>query len=139
MAAALLGRRIRVIGPVFDEAYAVRHSDLFRADHVDMAGELGGADKTAALRAGRVLVYACARYYVEAGAAVFGESLRAGTGRCTRLEAGNMCRGCPVRRHRSRSHRVPRGVASPRLRWRGQCARVASGLPGYVLTWLRFD
>lgn len=79
MAAALLGRRIRVIGPVFDEAYAVRHNDLFRADNVDMAGELGGADKTAALRAGRVLVYTCARYYVEAGAAVFGESLRAGT------------------------------------------------------------
>jgi glycosyltransferase involved in cell wall biosynthesis len=79
MAAALLGRRIRVIGPVFDEAYAVRHSDLFRADHVEMAGEHGGADKTAALRAGQVLVYTCARRYVEAGAAVFGESLRAGT------------------------------------------------------------
>ncbi len=79
MAAALLGRRIRVIGPVFDEACAVRHSDLFRADHIDMAGELGGANKTAALRAGRVLVYACARYYAEAGAAVFGESLRSGT------------------------------------------------------------
>lgn len=79
LAAALLGRRIRVIGPVFDEAYAVRHSDRFRADHVDMAGELGGADKTAALRAGKVLVYTCARYYIEAGAAVFGESLRTGT------------------------------------------------------------
>jgi glycosyltransferase involved in cell wall biosynthesis len=79
MAAALLGRPIRVIGPVFDEAYAARHSDQFRVDRVDMAGELGGADKTAALRTGRALVYTYARNYVEAGAAVFGESLRAGT------------------------------------------------------------
>lgn len=31
------------------------------------------------MNAGRVLVYTCARHYVEAGAAVFGESLRVGT------------------------------------------------------------
>jgi len=79
MAAALLGCGIQVVGPIFDDAYVVRHSDLFRADHVKMAGELGGAGKTAALRAGRVLVYTCARNYMEAGAAIFGESLRAGT------------------------------------------------------------
>jgi glycosyltransferase involved in cell wall biosynthesis len=79
MAAALLGRRIRIIGPVFDEGYLGLHSELFRADHVEFAGELGGAAKTTALNAGRVLVYSCARHYVEAGAAVFGESLRAGT------------------------------------------------------------
>jgi glycosyltransferase involved in cell wall biosynthesis len=79
MAAALLGRRIRIIGPVFDEGYLGLHSELFRADHVEFAGELGGAAKTTALNAGRVLVYSCARHYVEAGAAVFGESLRGGT------------------------------------------------------------
>jgi glycosyltransferase involved in cell wall biosynthesis len=79
MAATLLGRRIRIIGPVFDEGYLRLHSELFRADHVEFAGELGGAAKTTALNAGRVLVYSCARHYVEAGAAVFGESLRAGT------------------------------------------------------------
>jgi glycosyltransferase involved in cell wall biosynthesis len=79
MAAALLGRRIQIVGPVFDEGYVSLHRELFRADHVEFAGELGGAAKTTALNAGRVLVYSCARHYVEAGAAVFGESLRAGT------------------------------------------------------------
>jgi glycosyltransferase involved in cell wall biosynthesis len=79
MAAALLGRRIWIIGPVFDEDYVSAHHELFRDDHVEFAGELHGAAKTAALNAGRVLVYSCARHYVEAGAAVFGESLRAGT------------------------------------------------------------
>ena len=79
MAAALLGRQIRIVGPVFDDAYVTRHRGLFGADHVEMAGELGGAEKIAALQAGCVLVYTCTRRYVEAGAAVFGESLRAGT------------------------------------------------------------
>jgi glycosyltransferase involved in cell wall biosynthesis len=79
MAAAWLGRRIRIIGPIFDDDYVSLHRELFRADHVEFAGELGGAAKTAALNAGEVLVYTCARHYVEAGAAVFGESLRAGT------------------------------------------------------------
>jgi hypothetical protein len=79
MAAALLGRRIRIIGPVFDEGYINVHRELFRDHNVEFAGELGGAAKTAALNAGRVRVYSCARHYVEAGAAVFGESLRAGT------------------------------------------------------------
>lgn len=79
MAAALLGRRIQIVGPIFDEAYASRYCDLFRASHVEVAGELGGAAKMAVLGAGGVLVYTCARQYVEAGAAVFGESLRVGT------------------------------------------------------------
>jgi len=79
MAAALLGRRIRIIGPVFDEDYVSLHRQMFCADHVEFAGELGGAAKMAALNTGRVLVYSSARHYVEAGAAVFGESLRAGT------------------------------------------------------------
>lgn len=78
-AAQLLGRRIRVVGPVFDEAYVRRHKRLFAEDHVEWVGELGGAAKTAALREASVFVYTCARTYVEAGAAVFGESLRAGT------------------------------------------------------------
>lgn len=79
MAAVLLGRRIWMIGPVFDADYMSVHYELFRDDHVTFAGELGGAAKAAALNAGQVLVYSCARHYVEAGAAVFGESLRAGT------------------------------------------------------------
>ncbi len=79
MAAALLGRRIRIVGPVFDEDYVSLHRGLFRASHIEFAGELGGAAKMTALGEGRVLVYTCARHYVEAGAAVFGESLRAGT------------------------------------------------------------
>ena len=78
-AAQLLGRRIRIVGPVFDNAYVQRHAALFAAEHVEWAGELGGPAKTAALRDASVFVYTYARNYVEAGAAVFGESLRAGT------------------------------------------------------------
>jgi glycosyltransferase involved in cell wall biosynthesis len=78
-AAQILGRRIQVVGPVFDEAYVRRHERLFSADHVKWIGELGGPSKTAAIRDASVFVYTYARTYVEAGAAVFGESLRAGT------------------------------------------------------------
>ncbi|MFE2520408.1 glycosyltransferase [Streptomyces mirabilis] len=78
-AAQILGRRIQIVGPVFDETYVRRHERLFSAGHVKRAGELGGPAKTAAIRDASVFVYTYARTYVEAGAAVFGESLRAGT------------------------------------------------------------
>ncbi len=78
-AAQLLGRRIRLVGPVFSEGYTRRHADLLAAEHVDWAGELGGPPKTSALHGATALVYTYARGYVEAGAAVFGEALRAGT------------------------------------------------------------
>lgn len=78
-AAQILGRRIRIIGPVFDQAYVRRHERLFGSDHVEWVGELGGPAKTAAIQDGSAFVYTYARTYVEAGAAVFGESLRAGT------------------------------------------------------------
>lgn len=78
-AAELLGRRICLVGPVFDTAYVQRHERLFAAEHVQWDGELGGAAKTAAFHSARTFVYTYARDYVEAGAAVFGESLRAGT------------------------------------------------------------
>lgn len=79
MAARRLGRPIRLVGPVFDHAYVAEHGELFDAPHVRLVGELGGPAKVAALREGAILVYTCSRTYVEAGAAVFGESLRAGT------------------------------------------------------------
>ncbi|MHC0429507.1 glycosyltransferase family protein [Streptomyces sp. O3] len=78
-AAQILGRRIRLVGPVFDEDYVRRHERLLTADHVEWVGELGGAAKTAAFTDGAAFVYTYARTYIEAGAAVFGESLRAGT------------------------------------------------------------
>ncbi|WP_116949615.1 glycosyltransferase [Jiangella endophytica] len=78
-AAQLLGRRIRIVGPVFDDDYVRAHGSLFAADHVEWAGELGGRRKAAALHQTSVFVYTQARDYVEAGAAVFGESVRAGT------------------------------------------------------------
>ncbi|GAA0422037.1 glycosyltransferase [Streptomyces luteireticuli] len=78
-AAQIVGRRIRVVGPVFDPDYVRRHEKLFSADHVEWAGELGGPAKTAALRDAAAFVYTYARTYVEAGAAIFGESLRTGT------------------------------------------------------------
>jgi len=78
-AARLLGRRIVVAGPTFDPTYVNAHHELFCSDGVDMVGEVGGGDKMRLLADARVLVYSCAREYVEAGAATFGESLRAGT------------------------------------------------------------
>lgn len=78
-AAQILGRRIRIVGPVFDKEYVRRHEDLLGAEHVEWVGELGGTAKTAAIAEASVFVYTYARAYVEAGAAVFGESLRAGT------------------------------------------------------------
>ncbi|MFJ8470338.1 glycosyltransferase [Kitasatospora sp. NPDC094011] len=78
-AAQLLGRQISIVGPVFDSDYLHRHRALLSADHVTWVGELGGAAKTAAFSSAAVFVYTCSQNYVEAGAAVFGESLRAGT------------------------------------------------------------
>ncbi|RKS06012.1 glycosyltransferase involved in cell wall biosynthesis [Nocardiopsis sp. Huas11] len=78
-AAQILGRRIRVVGPVFDSEFVHRHQRLFSADHVEWVGELGGSAKTGAFRHAEVFVYTYSRDYVEAGAAVFGEALRAGT------------------------------------------------------------
>ncbi|MFD7813702.1 glycosyltransferase [Streptomyces sp. NPDC059785] len=78
-AAQILGRRIRLVGPVFSTAYVRSHARLFDAGHVEWVGEVGGPAKTAAFRDASVFVYTYGRTYVEAGAAVFGESLRAGT------------------------------------------------------------
>ncbi|PYC80531.1 glycosyltransferase [Streptomyces tateyamensis] len=78
-AAQLLGRRISIVGPVFDRGYLQRHAALFAAEHVTLTGELGGSAKTSAFSRAATYVYTCARDYVEAGAAVFGESLRTGT------------------------------------------------------------
>jgi glycosyltransferase involved in cell wall biosynthesis len=78
-AAQLLGRRITVAGPVFDNGYVNTHRGMFDADHVTLPGEVGGEAKMQLLSQADVLVYTCARGYIEAGAATFGESLRAGT------------------------------------------------------------
>lgn len=77
--AARLGRRITVAGPVFDHDYITAHRTLFGAEHVTMIGEVAGAAKAQLLADARALVYTCGRDYIEAGAATFGESLRAGT------------------------------------------------------------
>jgi glycosyltransferase involved in cell wall biosynthesis len=79
LAARLLGRRIRLVGPVFDRMYLDRHQRLLQAPHVKLVGELRGPAKVAALHGVSALVYTCGREYIEAGAAVFGEALRAGT------------------------------------------------------------
>lgn len=78
-AALLLGRRITVAGPVFDTAHVDAHHDLFTADPVTLVGEVGGEAKMRLLAEADALIYTCARDYIEAGAASFGESLRAGT------------------------------------------------------------
>ena len=77
--AAYLGRHITVVGPVFDTDYVDAHRDLFTADHVTLLGEVGGPAKMRLLADAGTLVYTCAPGYVEAGAASFGEALRAGT------------------------------------------------------------
>lgn len=53
LAARIAGRRIRIVGPVFDAAYVERHGTLFRAGHVELAGELGGTRISACRDAGR--------------------------------------------------------------------------------------
>jgi glycosyltransferase involved in cell wall biosynthesis len=78
-AAQILGRPISLGGPVFDEKYVDAYRDLFGADHVTVVGEVGGPAKIRLLKEAGTLVYTCARNYVEAGAASFGEALRAGT------------------------------------------------------------
>ncbi|MGH3429104.1 MAG: glycosyltransferase [Mycobacteriales bacterium] len=78
-AARLLGRKIIVAGPVFDTAYVDAHRADFAADHVTLVGEVGGPTKAGLLAEASALIYTCARGYIEAGAASFGESLRAGT------------------------------------------------------------
>ncbi|GGK48533.1 glycosyltransferase [Nocardia camponoti] len=79
MAAALLGRTIDIVGPIFDDDYVEHHAALFRADHVRMVGELGGAAKTDAFARAATYVYTCSRTYIEAGVATLGESMRTGT------------------------------------------------------------
>ncbi len=78
-AALLLGRRVTVAGPVFDTIYMDDHHELFAADHVTLVGEVGGETKMRLLAGADALIYTCSRDYIEAGAASFGESLRAGT------------------------------------------------------------
>jgi glycosyltransferase involved in cell wall biosynthesis len=78
-AAGLLGQRIVVAGPVFDATYVEAYRDLFCGEGVEMVGEIAGEAKMRLLGNARVLVYTCAREYIEAGAATFGEALRAGT------------------------------------------------------------
>ncbi|MEV6602809.1 glycosyltransferase [Kutzneria sp. NPDC051319] len=79
MAAAKLGMRLRIIGPVLDSSYVAEHASVLEAPYVDFVGELTGPVKLRALKEARALVYTCGRDYVEAGAAVFGEALRCGT------------------------------------------------------------
>lgn len=78
-AAGMLGRGITVAGPVLDPDYLDAHSTDFAASHVTLAGEVSGNMKASLLADASVLVYTCAHDYIEAGAATFGESLRAGT------------------------------------------------------------
>lgn len=78
-AAGLLGRKIRIIGPVLDQSYVECYREDLNLTHVELVGELAGEAKVDALRSARTTVYTCARDYIEAGAAVFGESLRSGT------------------------------------------------------------
>lgn len=79
VAAGVVGRRLRIAGPVLDRAYLREHWATLNAPHVDMVGEIAGQAKVDALRDASTLVYTCSRRYVEAGAAVFGEALRCGT------------------------------------------------------------
>ncbi|MGH3734665.1 MAG: hypothetical protein ACRDT6_03435 [Micromonosporaceae bacterium] len=78
-AAGILGRRIRIIGPVHDDVYLTRYVRQFTAPHVELMGEAAGPAKLELVRRGSALVYTCSRKYVEAGAATFGEALRCGT------------------------------------------------------------
>ena len=79
MVAARLGRRLRIIGPIHDLGYVAQHTEVFDAAQVEWVGELGGEDKAKALADAGALIYTCAPGYIEAGAAIFADALRAGT------------------------------------------------------------
>jgi hypothetical protein len=79
IAATKINRRLRIIGPVLDHDYLRAHREILHAPGIELVGELAGSAKLDALRTARTMVYTCARDYVEAGAAVFGEALRVGT------------------------------------------------------------
>jgi glycosyltransferase involved in cell wall biosynthesis len=78
-AAGALGRKITIAGPVLDAGYFAAHRAEFSESHVTMIGEVGDDEKARLLAEAGALVYTCARDYIEAGAATFGEALRAGT------------------------------------------------------------
>ncbi|TDC96132.1 glycosyltransferase [Actinomadura sp. 7K507] len=78
LATARLGLPLTLVGPVLDETYVAEHAAALYAPHVTWAGELSGEAKNALLRDAAVFAYTCASGYIEAGAAVFGEALRAG-------------------------------------------------------------
>ncbi|XVQ16280.1 glycosyltransferase [Spirillospora sp. CA-255316] len=78
LATARLGLPLTLVGPVLDETYVAEHAAALHAPHVTWAGELSGKAKTALLHDAAVFVYTSASGYIEAGAAVFGEALRAG-------------------------------------------------------------
>lgn len=80
LAATKLGMRLRIVGkPVRDGRYIEEYGRIFGGPHVELVGEVAGAEKLASLSEASVFVYTSAREYVEAGAATFGESLRCGT------------------------------------------------------------
>ncbi len=78
LAAHRMGRHLRIVGPVHDSAYVRRHP-ILREPHVEWVGELGGRAKAEVLRDASAFVYTSSREYVEAGAAVFADAIRAGT------------------------------------------------------------
>ncbi len=78
-AAQVLRRRLTIAGPVFDPSYVAEHRELFQSEYVTLAGEVAGKAKMHFLADANVVAYTCARGYIEAGAATFGEALRAGS------------------------------------------------------------
>ena len=79
LAARKVNRPIRFFGPVHDTDYMRRHRHDFDSPLISFEGEVGQTAKTQALASGTAMVYTYARDYIEAGAAVFGDALRAGT------------------------------------------------------------
>ncbi len=78
-AAAIAGKRITFIGPVFDEGYMSAHAEVFSSPNVFFGGELAGIEKTFAIQHASSFVYTVSRPYIEAAGMVFSEALRAGT------------------------------------------------------------
>jgi hypothetical protein len=78
MAATLLKKPIRLIGPVTDPEYMREHASAFDSPWVTVVGELGGRQKLSAIRQSDCMLYSCSRDYVEAGGAYFTDPLRSG-------------------------------------------------------------
>jgi len=77
-AAILLGRPIRMYGPVWDKRYMDEHAAVFGHDLVEVLPEIAGQAKLELFSTAACTLYSAAPGYIEAGSAFFSDPMRCG-------------------------------------------------------------